>query len=248
MDAKYSDRLDRNLSQKLMYAKNGDPLRQRLAFDSANTGIRDVLREVLSSKREEFREAAADSAIADQIRDWTENGLINQRFAKESTDRTHWGTHTRAIFLQNASAAEAEIMSALQGYVRDTLQARDERFIHAIEGLRYFVQQFRAVAENMRRLAELSQSRARDASRDAASLLEILADEKNLFTRRTIIKVAFEHIEERAIAILGRQVAQAAEQVGQPDHRNDRAGPQRQERQGRRDRRRKRPHQVGAGS
>lgn len=213
IDAKYTDRLDRNYSQKLMYAKNGDPLRQRLAFDSANTGIKDVLLELLASKREEFREAAADSAIADQIRDWVENALINQRFAKESTDRTHWGSHTRAIFLQNASAAEAEICAGLQKHIRDTLQAQDERFDQAVEGLRHFIKQFETVAENMRRLGELAQVRARDASREASALLEILGDEKNLFTRRTVIKVAFEHIEERVLAILSRQVAQAAEQV-----------------------------------
>ncbi len=213
IDARYADRLDRAQAQKLMYAENGKVLGQRLAFDSANTGIRDVLRELLASKREEFREMAADSVIADQIREWVEAGLITQRFAKESTDRTHWGSHTRTIFLQNAAAAENEIIAGLQTYIRQTLQARDERFTHAIEGLRYFIQKFRAVAESMRRLAELLQSRARDAARDAAAILEMLGDEKGLFTRRTIIKVAFEHIEDRAQAIMSRQVAMAAEQV-----------------------------------
>lgn len=215
MDAKYTDRVYRELEIPLMLANSGTRLIRELAMETADTSIDEVLDTQIGAKDQEFRARAPENNVADAIRDWFENVFIPQQLEGGSPDPNRWGAFARLIRQTNAPRMEERISTALDAFLAKELNTRGIRFDYALMALRFLSQKFSDIAKQCEAYEERAKTNAARAAGDTASILALLDHGKDDFTRKTIIKVAFEFIKERAKHIRKRLAAEAARKVAE---------------------------------
>jgi hypothetical protein len=212
IDPDIGRQLDADYGVLLKYG-NTRAIQQQLALESGNTSIQEALRQAIDAKAQEFVQSARDPAVHTEIMAWLENQFLPEKLALDAADPNRRGLFTRMILDRNVPACEREILEGLNVYIARQLNTRKLRFVYAVEGLRYFIRRFEDIAKRAAAEVDRNQNLLNQATRDTRRVLEFLDGEGSAFARKTIIRVAFDHIRRRVDALFRRQVARAAEQL-----------------------------------
>jgi len=212
--ADLDDLLERSILDRVGVDNAGKNRNFILALDSTGDGNRLVnrLRELLwSESRNRIMGMAADQGVRNAIVSWTDEILTTQ-LDHNHPNEERWGAMAKSIH-QNAETHYRKVADSLNEVVSESLAQPGHRFDVAREILRRTRDRLLRDKERFEKSQTSNRNAATRAMKDAQERLQWLGDLKGSYTRRVVIEVVLEELEERLVKELQAQVLGAAAQL-----------------------------------
>ncbi|MBV5335735.1 hypothetical protein JZU48_01615, partial [bacterium] len=173
----------------------------------------DLIRELVRQRRQAFLNRSGNARIAAEILEWLQNEVMVGQLECTHALRDKWGAVSRQLFSQHTEVLEERVKAALDDMLVSILATPDRGFAFARETLRRVADRLRDQQTELARRADSLRAKGRNRHRDIQVRLGWLDECGGAFTRRTIIDVALDLIEERAADEARAQICEAAGEV-----------------------------------
>ncbi|MFP5514209.1 MAG: tubulin-like doman-containing protein [Alphaproteobacteria bacterium] len=173
----------------------------------------DLIRDQVQQRRGGFLNKSGSGRVGEELLGWMRDDLLAAQLDCTHVVRERWGTIARLLHLQHTEVLEEEVKRAIDDMLVAVLSAPDRGFAFAREALRRVADRLGEQQVNFRRRAEVLRQKAKGTNREIQERLGWLNDVGGAFTRRTIVAVALDMIEERVVEEVRAQVFEAAAEV-----------------------------------
>lgn len=180
---------------------------------SQQSQLVDLIRDQVRQRRAAFLNRSGSGRVGEEMLAWLRDDLIANQLDCTHVVRERWGAIARQLHLQHTDNLEEEVKKAVDDMLVAVLSAPDRGFTFAREALRRVADRLAEQQTLFRRRADVLRQKAKGTQRELQERLGWLNDVGGAFTRRTIVAVALEMIEERVVEEARAQIFEAAAEV-----------------------------------
>lgn len=188
--------------------QNSDFLRA-LEMSEDGERITNRLRKIVIDGRKKFRGMAGVNDIRNRINQWVDNDLLLEQLDTSNVIKERWGTLSKLLDY-NADKHYETVSNRLEELIAFLLTQPSYRFTVTRETLRRMRDQLLKDQDHFISARDRNRTRSNQLLKETQLRLEWLDDVSGSFTRKTIIDVVLEQIEQRVDSELKAQIANSA--------------------------------------